>query len=897
MGSLHPRAVIATLLATVLALAPVLSSHPRAEAAAGDDAVILSSCDDAADFSPARTPDQPHFDFAAWEALPFSGASHRGDSLRWHLHPSGGTSSARLSITRTVRGSLNAISVWVKNPNAHDVTLRLEILDADGARYTSEPVALVDEKGWREVAFNLQAMSTSASDPCPGLDAPFTRTAFLLEGLSADRPHTIYLDEMAARAGGVASVTVSDMRCQTSVGRGEQLPVSADLSPASPAHNAGISARLTTTDGGVLAQVPLRITESGADTASARAKLPVPRWLQPGRYEVQLASTFASLTGTSTVNVAVGGSRRDRRTVAIDADLSPPAIRSGGEAQPPVIEELRGSLPAELSEEANIVAVPATTGAHPFSWAGDALDAAGSLDFSSLNRRVASVLNARPESLVILQVFLNAPPAWTDAHPELLQHFTGNTLAPPGVFAVRRHLPDVASRRWRADAQKHLRELLRHVANAPWGHRVVGYELQAGDLGAWRPWGASLGLGDDTTQARHRAFLRWMHETYPDVEELRRAWLGRRRGFGRPRAGFASVEIPLPLEDAPEPSLYDPAADQPMIDLLHFRAEVMAEAVVDMATTVHEEAGSDVLVGACYGHLRAQARGNDWSWPHTALTGVVESGKLDFLSGPQWRLDGPSHPSSLGDSVRRAGLLYLERPGIAATVADACGVIVPAGASPSRDAMPRPDTPGDGPAVIEVIDDRSARYLSGDGLLPRELLASPMADGIAHRTHLLRDLLAGDRPSADAYIFRNLFTITPERGRRLARNTCRDGSLLIWVYAPGAIDRNLITGRTMKYLTGIRLTPLTKRGKLIVEPESDLLEPFGFARPVSPWFISADEDAEWLGTVRGGSRESCGFALREFDGCTSVFTAAPPTEDVIRHLADRAGIDFASTSY
>ncbi|MFW5868318.1 MAG: hypothetical protein ACOCX2_10910, partial [Armatimonadota bacterium] len=196
-----------------------------------------------------------------------------------------------------------------------------------------------------------------------------------------------------------------------------------------------------------------------------------------------------------------------------------------------------------------------------------------------------------------------------------------------------------------------------------------------------------------------------------------------------------------------------------------------------------------------------------------------------------------------------------------------------------------------GATVIEVIDDLSARYLSGDGALPRELLTRPVADSIPHQTILLRDLLRSNPPQSRIYVFRDVFTIEPDQGRLLGRVVGRDGSLLVWLYAPGAVDRHLITGRTMQYLTGIKLAPLLQRAGVTVRPEADLLSSFGLPHPVTPLFISVDEDAEWLGALGSNEPELCGFALREFPHCTSVFSVAPPGEEVLRHLARRSGIE------
>jgi hypothetical protein len=893
MGSFQHGAVSRAFLLVLSILAVGVASQHVCAAA---DSSVLSPCEDPTDFSAARTPDAPSFEFSAWDATVFDGARVEGSSIRWHMRPSTSQqTSGRIALTASPGWAPDTIGVWVKNPNAHDLALRLEVIDADGATYLSPPVDLVEETGWREVAFELAQMNGPAADPSEGIDAPLVRVAFTLDGLTEGRPHTIYLDEITA-TGRSRTLTVSALQCQTSLGPGEPVSVRAELSPASAAADARIQAELASAGGGALAWTPLAVTERRDELVSLRGTLRVPEWLAPGRYRVRLTSAHAALADAKPVSVVIGGAPPSAHRAQIVAGLSPPAIRVGDTNLRPVVEELRGKLPAHLSEDARIVGLPATTDEHPFAWALPAArEESGELSFTGLDRRVAAVLTQRPRAALILQVFINATRDWESEHPEHLQHFEGETLAPAAVMAGDRSHPDICSEVWQRGAQQRLRALVQHVARSSWGHRVVGYELQAGDLGSWRPWGASLGIGDDRTAVRHQAFVAWLHDQYEDAGALRDGWLGRRRGFGRPRAGFESVEIPLPLQDAPEPSLYDPASDQPRIDLMHFRAEAPADALLAMAQAVREESG-DILVGGCYGHLLSQARANAWHWPHTALSRVLEDGALDFLTGPMMRIDDVTQPSSIGESVRRAEALYLERVNGAPSAPDDCGALVEAGAAGGLARLPNPDSPSPGATVIEVIDDFSARYLSGDGALPRELLARPIAGSVPHRTHLLRDLLEAPVPEAGVYVFRDLFTIEPEAGRLLARNTCRNDSLLVWIYAPGAVDDYLITGRTMQYLTGIKLSPLHHRGRVVVQPESGLLGQFGLPQPVSPVFISADEGAEWLGTLAGSDPARCGFALREFDHCTSVFAAAPPTEEVLRHLARRSGIDLAAVT-
>ena len=168
MGPLHPRALSRALLASLAIVALLGRSQIVPAAPDAGASRLLSACEDGADFAPALSPDDPAFGFEAWEAAPFAGARVEGESLRWHVRPSGGQTSARLALTRQVEGPLGAIGIWVKNPNAHDLDLRLEAIDADGARYLSEPVDLSEQAGWREIQFGLGEMTGPDADPVPG---------------------------------------------------------------------------------------------------------------------------------------------------------------------------------------------------------------------------------------------------------------------------------------------------------------------------------------------------------------------------------------------------------------------------------------------------------------------------------------------------------------------------------------------------------------------------------------------------------------------------------------------------------------------------------------------------------------------------------------------------------
>lgn len=923
-------------LALVLAgLSACLSAGAQEATAvpAGWETTVIADCADASVFSAGRTPDRPEFAFDAWELSPTTSARVRGESLRWHVRPrAAGAREARLTWAEAVRAPFDAISLHVKNPNGHELRAHLELLDADGVRYASPPVDLATERNWRQIIVRRTEFTAERPDldPSPGIDVPALCLSLVIAPLAPGRPHTIYVDEVAGHRAPVPEVQVLALEAPTSLGPGEPVRLQARLRPREslPA-GARLSARLISADGGRPATAPLSLAAPDAEgvVRATAPELRVPAWLGPGRYELRLASDDVRLEGAVPVALVVAGTAPGAVKATLDLGTRPPRFALDGRTLAPVVRELRGHAPRSLPADAELVAIPATTDRHPWGWAPDAEGPDGALDASLLDARVAAALDAAPRAAIILQVFLDSTPAWRAAHPGDLVRFGAGTVAPPEVFARARSAADIVSPTWQAAVSARLYDLVTHVERAPWGHRVIGYELLAGDLGAWRPLGSALGLGERSTPEREQAFRRWAIAHYAGVERFRDAWLGQRRGLtgvlGANPPGFEGLRVPPPLEAGAEPSLYDPATDRPMIDWQQFQAEAQAQALLASAEQVRAATGGRKLVGACYGHMIAQSLEPGWRWPHLAPAEVLADPRLDFLTGPWWGAHEPPVPGFPADSARAAGKLYLERttaadatrPAAAALLSGAgltgegaaLDALEPLPAQIARDRWPEAQMP-----ALCVLDDVSARYLSAEGGLPRALLGGQLAlaarSGLPLQVCMIGDVLAGSAPQARFYLFPDLLTIAPEDGNRLGDQVARDGALLVWVYAPGAITEDLLTGRPMSYLTGIKLTLLDSRGPLQVRveafgslPGSGLNAPltYGLAEG-APRFFCADPAVEWLGTLVESTRRPvrdedrpayCGLALKRFAACTSVFSAAPllPPE-VLRGLAGRADL-------
>ena len=913
---LRPLVPIALCALAVCMIAYAQADQPPPPQA--PEVQLICGCEDASLFTAARTPLRPDFDFDAWELSTTAGAKVKGSSLRWHFIPRAPSQlTARLGYSRQVPGPLGALSLWVKNPNAHDIGLRLELTDADGIRYLSPTVALADELGWRQLVFPVAEMRADAGqqDPRPGVDCPVIWLQVVAVGLAPGKPHTIYLDEFEARHAPTSHVEARELTAPRSVGPGERIAASATLVFASqPPPGARVLAQLrqgTSPVAEAALQVDAAPVVPGAPCRAQAGDLRVPVWLRPGRYELALVSPDFELSGPGTepLPIAVAGTVREDEAVKLDLSASPPAINAGGRRLPALVGQVYGAdqaAPRSLAAAGlSTIALPATTDIHPFGWAPDVADGPDGLDFSGLDRNAAAMLSASPDALLMLQVYLDSSAAWDEQHPDQLVTFGSETVAPPTMWGRKRTFADLASAAWARGAQQRLKSLVEHVEGAPYGHRVIGYELLAGDVGGWRPWGSGLDLGDETGQLRQAAYRTWLIDKYRNLGILRDAW-----GLApMPPGGVASDAVPgpqtweqitIPREgQAPwELVMYDPKGHGPFIDLSGFRAELPARLIERMAETVREASAGRKLVGASYGHMLNQS-GGPWRWPHLALGELLSCQDLDLLTGPLLHVAPQVRPDFPVAAARAAGKLYLDRLPAAWDAPQAgAGAFVEAGRAGAVALV----APGGGTEQVAlIVDDLSARYISRTGGLAGPLLASQIeqlnATGMPWRLHTLAELLAGGVPPAKVYIFPDAFDVSIDQRRTLVETLCRDRRTLLWVYAPAAVDKYMLSGRTMKNLTGIALSLLTTPGPLQVEvsPQSPMLDEhvaqgltWGMAR-CRPRFFAADDKADRLGQLVG--TEFGGLAVREYSNCISFYSAAPAVPaEVLRGVFRRAGL-------
>ncbi len=176
--------------------------------------------------------------------------------------------------------------------------------------------------------------------------------------------------------------------------------------------------------------------------------------------------------------------------------------------------------------------------------------------------------------------------------------------------------------------------------------------------------------------------------------------------------------------------------------------------------------------------------------------------------------------------------------------------------------------------------------------------------GAPFDTYLLNDFLAGKLPPYKLYIFLNPLRLNKEEREAAAREIRRDGRVALWIYAPGYV-KDAPAVENMEALTGMHfglgeqpwgpLVHVTDFGHPITAGVDQELV-WGTNNKLAPLFYIDDPAARVLGEVvysQGNCRP--GFAVKEFGGWKSVWSAAPNLPaPVLRGIARWAGVHIWS---
>ncbi len=277
--------------------------------------------------------------------------------------------------------------------------------------------------------------------------------------------------------------------------------------------------------------------------------------------------------------------------------------------------------------------------------------------FEELKAKCDLILGGDPEALLMIRVSLNPPKQWMLDNPDELVTFEGRqkhfynpkNKKFPGTSAVRSFYNGIgdysmASHKWANDACRALDEFIDKVEASSFGHRVMGYFLNAGGTEEWY-----YGKMQDRSKhcmgfspAFHRAFIRFLREKYDnDVFKLRAAWNNEEVTFEHPPVPPCKMRylsramrehaIEHIEQKADFGSFLDPDKSQWVADFYEAWNAGTGYSLLTVAKFIKDKTQGKALVGAFYG-CQGCVLYQDFGTSKASM--ALESPHVDFLSAP-----------------------------------------------------------------------------------------------------------------------------------------------------------------------------------------------------------------------------------------------------------------------
>lgn len=209
-------------------------------------------------------------------------------------------------------------------------------------------------------------------------------------------------------------------------------------------------------------------------------------------------------------------------------------------------------------------------------------------DFRVLADHVEQIRAEDPDGLFVIKQNADAPEWWQKKHPGELERLK----MPPGLTRPR-PIQSYASRRWRADIQDYLRQLVEFIHQQSWGEQVLAILPCGGASGEWMTGNTNYSLDYSRPMLRH--FRSWLHEQYDSVSALREVWRD-------PKVDFTNAAIPSwqDFNTGQDFSFREPQASQPILDYLRCLDDLVADCVIEECRAVVETARGRMFSGTYF---------------------------------------------------------------------------------------------------------------------------------------------------------------------------------------------------------------------------------------------------------------------------------------------------------
>jgi hypothetical protein len=225
-------------------------------------------------------------------------------------------------------------------------------------------------------------------------------------------------------------------------------------------------------------------------------------------------------------------------------------------------------------------------GYYPATWLGPDW-----FDWSYLDTQVGRLLQANPQTKIILQVDLNGTLWWVRMHPEAAG------INPKGM------IPDYLSPEWRRDCRGAIRQMIAHIQTSPYAESIIGYQLMNGST-----LDCNYEVNTSTPRALQR-FTKFLKEKYKTVGVLRKAWNDSVVTFESAKPLMQQDKQANPDPNDPYALLLAPGENKRIADSQDFYTLTYDEVILDFCKFVKEATHNRVVTGARYGNLLSEGWG------------------------------------------------------------------------------------------------------------------------------------------------------------------------------------------------------------------------------------------------------------------------------------------------
>jgi hypothetical protein len=569
----------------------------------------------------------------------------------------------------------------------------------------------------------------------------------------------------------------------------------------------------------------------------------------------------------------------------------------------------------------------------------------GSYDFSKIDRRMQKILDIDPEGLVMLRLKMDMPSWWLDRYPDDHAWFIKDgVIDDSGNFSL-------ASVRWLEDARKLLKDIIGHVEQSDYANHVFGYHIGGGRYSEWYWHGGDKG-SVDYSPAAEKSFRKWLRNKYDDIGELREAW-------NSPGADFDQANIiPSEADRRGDSKIFlDPSEAGNVADYRAFMADCISNAVIELCKVVKDKTDGRKIAGAFGGYsLTNSAKAAD-ATGFNNLQKILESPDVDFVCSPttyerrRGGDDGNPHVAYLA-SIRLHGKMFFDEAdyrthltedtyennqlgrtsslqetlevfnrSFGYTLTRGTGMwwfLLAGNETFSEDVIMQniskmvdlgkasiAKSKASVAEVAMVVDEASMNWYSSRNDQDNFLYALQMGQlkelahaGAPFDVILSGDLMRDDLPDYKVYLFPNLYAPTFQLRNAIEGKVKRNGSIAVWMYAPGILNNDWNSGEGAIGLTGIRLRStevqtdcslayIDLRHPIAKEIKDDdakdrLKQTYEFAPAVWAEDINAQNIATWYGRTI--------LAIKEFDTWSSIYSTLPLTRELLQGIYNLAGV-------